>query len=51
MMVQNSLLCAARTRFECAHRQEFEVVLCAARSVFCAFSTQKPVCVCCAHTP
>ena len=51
MTVQCSFLCAARTRFGCAHRQKFEVVLCAARSVFCAFSTQKPGCVCCAHTP
>lgn len=51
MMVQNSFLCAARTLFECAHRQEIESILCAARNIFCAFSTQKPVCVCCAHTP
>ena len=51
MMIQSSFLCAARTLFECAHRQKYEPLLCSARRVFRAFSTQKPVCVCCAHTP
>ena len=51
MMVQSSFLCAARTLFECAHRQELEPICVPVRNVFCAFSTQKPVCVCCAYTP
>ena len=51
MMVQNSLLCAARTLFECAHRQEIESILCAARATSSARSAHRNRSVCVARTP
>ena len=51
MTVQCSFLCAARTRLECAHRQEFDVVLCAARAASSARSAHRNRSVCVARTP
>ena len=51
MTVLCSFLCAARTRFKCAHRQEFEVVLCAARAALAARSAHRNRSVCVARTP
>lgn len=51
MTVQCSFLCAARSRLECAHRQEFAVVLCAARAASSARSAHRNRSVCVARTP
>ena len=51
MTVLCSFLCAARTRFKCAHRQELEVVLCAARAASSARSAHRNRSVCVARTP
>ena len=51
MTVQCSFLCAARTLFEWRTDRKSKHSCVPRASVFCAFSTQKPVCVCCTHTP